>query len=157
MLEECPHCYSRVFASEAGECPSCRKNIKDPNGTDPNRTALSIAEGRSLPPNCCDCDLPTDRQVRVKSEIPGHPGSHLKTWTYVLLVPLLGFWAVLMALFAGKDDGRRGRSGETFIVHMPQCKACGATRRPQPIRIDREHGLLTFVVHVNFKKRVTLT
>jgi hypothetical protein len=157
VLEECPHCYTGVFPSDAGECPSCRKNVRDRSGTDPLRTALDVSETVSLPPYCCECDAPTERVVRVKSKIPGQGESGNETiWILALLAVFFSFFAPLIGLFArAGEDRRAGRSGETFIVHLPQCDTCGSVRAPKPIRVDRERQTLTFVVHVDFKRRVT--
>ncbi|HEX7901550.1 MAG TPA: hypothetical protein VF950_27570 [Planctomycetota bacterium] len=68
----------------------------------------------------------------------------------------MGLISPLVAFFAeGGDDERRGRSGETLRVSLPQCELCGAAGAPKPIRVDRERSVLTFVVHVGFKRRVT--
>jgi hypothetical protein len=36
---ECPHCYTQVAVMADGTCPSCRKNVNDTEGTNPDMTA----------------------------------------------------------------------------------------------------------------------
>jgi len=155
VLEECPHCYTAVIPSAHGECPSCRKNFHDRAGTDPTRTALHVSEARALPPYCHGCDAPTDRFVDVIAKVPGY-GSRANLGSWLLLYyAILSLFAPFIGLFSvAGDDAERGRSGERFKVSLPQCAACGAAGRPRPVRIDRERGLLTFIVHVSFKKRI---
>jgi hypothetical protein len=153
MLDECPHCFSRVIASSGGECPACRKNIRDTAGTDPARTSMSMLPGAQLPQFCCDCDRATDRYVEVKSTIGGPGGRDWGPIWSILFLPIS--WA-LSLVFALESRSQRlnRRSNDLAVVKIPQCESCAAERRPVPIRVDTEELRLTFVVHRDFKKRV---
>ncbi len=132
MLEDCPHCYTRVVPMTDGTCPACRKNVRDLAGVDPDRVTMTVAQGDVLPGVCCACGRETSRFVRVIST-KGDPG------LLGLIVAMLVYCvAVAMSLaFAYKTS-------RVIEVHLPQCDSCGAGGPPKPRYVDYDNVRMTF-------------
>ncbi len=146
MIQECPHCYVRMFPSAAGVCPSCNKNIHDCTDAAPDLTRVDISPLDILPGNCLECDRPTTRRVKVKrSKVEGN-GDH-PLLTALLSLILLPFGWI-----------RIGSSGQRYSLSMkilvPQCDGCASSGIPEPEYVDFEEGRMSFVVHKHFRERV---
>ena len=159
MIVECPHCYTRVFPTSAGECPACRKNTNDTQDTEPDRTAVTIRHLTELNRFCCDCGYPTERRVTVTQQISHKTGpkdsdigpSGIAALIIGYAMMALTFPIVPFLLFFGKSG--KGRVSDVAIVRIPQCKTCAQHRKLEPIRVNSEELLLTFVVHKEFRNR----
>jgi hypothetical protein len=144
---ECPHCFTRVIPTSEGECPACRRNVRETGGTDPTKTTLSIADGAAtLPRYCCDCGRSTERRLKVKCKITSDVESG---WAAVLST----IFAALTGVFVGgiEDDPHRR---VTLVIRIPQCEMCASHGRPVPVRVNLEESRMTFVVHKEFESRV---
>lgn len=156
MIVECPHCYNRVMAGPDGECPSCRRNVNDKTATDASMSSVYIAHLADVPPVCCGCGRRTDRYVKVRLKTAGDKA--YREWRssslWLLILGTVCLAPVFLVLYLTRGSGR-GRAGDTIVVRMPQCEACGAMGAPTPIAVDTEHCGMRFAVHVELKRRIS--
>jgi hypothetical protein len=139
---ECPHCYTRVLVSAAGQCPACSKNTKDPRlGSAPPRTKTTIREGVRLPAICYNCGTPTDRTTTIRHRWQAAGDSRI--------VRAMAFWVapgwVLLSWLLGRS--RR----PSMRVRLPECVSCSQVSTPTLEHTDFGAGEITLVVHKNFR------
>ena len=149
-IVECPHCYTHVIPTSAGDCPACSTSMSKVAEADSDKTSFSIDHEAALQPYCCGCGTPTDRYVRVVQRISRERDSRDSSAQMLTVLVLVGGWMVLPFAWL---FGFRGRIGDTMVVRMPQCQACAADGTPVPLRVNSEELRMTFVVHKTFKER----
>jgi hypothetical protein len=143
MIVECPHCYTRVIPIENDTCPSCHKNVLEIKNIKQHLTSIAIKESSALPKYCCQCNLPTNRFVTVKESV--------KTGDVNLLLRLMVFiFSPILILFTEGDNRR------SMKVKMPQCSQCARKSGLKPLHVDFENYQMTFVVHKEFRERVSV-
>lgn len=145
MIIECPHCFTSVVPAGSGECPACRSNVNDTEGLDRTKTSLSVRCGSTLPEVCCGCGAATDRLVRVRSAIPKQGGE--STW----LIAIASLFGGLLGAMVQSSVDPNQRSGDVLVVDLPQCTLCAPQGNPEPIRVNRDERVMTFVVHEDLK------
>jgi len=129
LVVECPHCHVRVLPLPNHICPSCRNDMTNLEGVDPNQVSLAIHEAEELPSFCYSCNRYTERLIRVSAD----QESDLET-----------------ALFG------RSRSENTtnVIIYLPECEDCSNINEPVKTDVDYDHQTITLLVHKGFRDRV---
>src|SRR5690349_2527267 len=69
MATECPHCFRTVIPLAGGNCPNCRRNVKEPPSFGAGWGAVWITEQSKLPEACCTCDEPCQRTVTISKSL----------------------------------------------------------------------------------------
>ena len=133
MVQECPHCHTRVLPKEDNLCPACGKNVLDTIQADLSVRSLTVKGAVTLP-YCCTCCTPTDRIVTVREKFPENE--------------LAKFIEALIDYRSPHFSPTERR--RTVIVKLPQCKECGKKGKPKPTHVDFEHDEMTFLVHYKF-------
>ena len=144
---ECPHCLTRVLPNPEGICPACGKNTADTRGLDLSRTAMKIGPNARLPAVCFHCATPTELVYRVvrsqRASVTGQDAGQRLLWTVLSL-----FFGWIRAWTHLRNSAR-----ETLRVELPICESCSQNIQPEPERVDFADGLMTFVVHRQFKEQ----
>lgn len=139
---ECPHCYTRVLPSAAGQCPACGKNTRDPRlGSALPRTKTTIREGASLPAICYNCGTPTDRMTTIRRRWQAAGDS----W----IVRAMAFWVAPGWILLSWLLGRSPR--HTMRVRLPECVSCSQVSTPTVEHTDFGTGEITLLVHKGFR------
>lgn len=151
MILECPHCFTTVMPNAAGECPSCRNDVRRAANSDSAKTSLTVGHLVSLPAICCDCGRETMRTVSIRRKI-----SHRREYAPEPNVFVIGLIAGLAGLIVGLlRGGFSTRIGDTVIVRMPQCDRCRSNGSPAPTHVNAEELQMTFIVHRDLKQSVS--
>jgi hypothetical protein len=129
LVVECPHCHKKVVPKANNICPSCREDMSDMEGVDPNQTALTIREADELPSFCYSCNMYTERQIRISAD----KESDLENM-----------------LFGSSSP----EETSNVIIYIPQCEVCSDLNDPEPVEVDYEHQTMTIAVHKGFRERV---
>ncbi len=137
---ECPHCYTRVLPMENNICPACKMDMSDTHDIDPRLVSLVIRESDDLPPYCYSCNSYTERYVKVV----GDKGTLLDQ----------SFGSVV-SLFVPRRKIEENTSN--VFVRLPQCELCAEAGEPSPLYVDYINQNMTFIVNIDFKKRVQPT
>ena len=139
---ECPHCYTRVLPSAAGQCPACGKNTRDPRlGSALPRTKTTIREGASLPAICYNCGTPTDRMTTIRRRWQAAGDS----W----IVRAMAFWVAPGWILLSWLLGRSPR--HTMRVRLPECVSCSQVSTPTVEHTDFGTGEITLLVDKEFR------
>jgi hypothetical protein len=129
LIVECPHCHVRVLPMANNICPSCRNDITDLEGVDPNEISLVIHESEELPSFCYSCNRFTERVIRVSSDRE----SDLETSLFGSPLP---------------------ENTTNIIIYLPECEDCAQIKVPVKTSADYDHQTITLVVHKGFRERV---
>src|SRR4030095_11195414 len=118
LVVECPHCHKKVVPKANNICPSCREDMSDMEGVDPNQTALTIREADELPSFCYSCNMYTERQIRISAD----KESVMENMVFGSCSP---------------------EETSNVIVYIPQCEVCSDLNDPEPVEVDYEHQTMT--------------
>jgi len=128
LIIECPHCHTHVIPMANNICPSCREDMLDMQGVDPNRVALAVHESEEFPSFCYSCNTYTERLIRVTPD----KESDVET------------------LLFGQ---RPPESTTNIIVYLPECELCSELE-VELVEVDYEHQTMKIMVHRGFQERV---
>jgi hypothetical protein len=144
-ITECPHCYRKVVPSQAGECPSCGKNVGVAPSSGNRKRLLVIRGGESLPNICFSCAGSAHRFVIVKiSNVDA--ATSLRRSLFSILVPL-------GRLFTAFDSAKSDRF---LSVKLPVCDNCRRRKvKPEVQSFDLESREVRVIVHEQFLDSVS--
>ena len=103
---------------------------------------MVISVHHTLPPYCCRCDGPADFYTTVSRKSDRGGESALVRLSLLLISPLL--W-----LFTGP------KSRVIVTMPVPICEPCFRAAPVEPVSVDFQDGAMTFLVHRDWKRRVT--
>lgn len=147
MIEECPHCHTRVVPLKDNICPACHKSVVNQVGADLSVTTITVDDVRSLPPYCVLCGRETKRvqHLRKTRKDPDPSGSAAANRLALSQGGLVGELAAWILRF-GKQD---------IVFSIPYCERCQNEHRRLSVRhVDWDRRLLTLLAHVDFKQRL---
>lgn len=136
---DCPHCYSRIFPTREGLCPSCRGDLSAPK-LQP-LTSVQIRLGDEIPLLCVCCGQATKETIDVgRSKTEGG-----QAWPIKVLVFL--FSPMLMLLAQRELQGKRSE----LSFQLPFCASCRSQRpAPQPAFVNYAQHEMELIVHDDF-------
>lgn len=152
MITDCPHCFNKVLPAADGTCPSCRKNVNDASGLDPDFTSVTIRTREPLPPCCMLCGFETDRLQEV-SRGAGATGVIARFLLSGLVFILVGLFSLLLAIIG---SNRLLREGPSIVLRIPICGDCSKKGAVRPFNIDMEDYTMQFLVHKRFKEELEI-
>ena len=155
MIQECPHCHTKILPV-GKRCTACGKNVHDTAGADLTVTSLRISHSAALPCVCCQCNLPTERRVRVKRtrRWGDHPLLIAFFWiTYPVYQLSMWLASQFMPIAYIQSSAPKSRR-RTVCLYMPYCDSCAARATLDPRYVDFEKHSMTFLVHREFAEQV---
>jgi hypothetical protein len=147
MINDCPHCHTRVIPNADGTCPSCTKDTRDVTGTEPYVIRITIAEGQPLPPYCVLCGRETERTVKITRR--GHDKRSRKAAS-----GRIGLYALALGLLGYVFSSVIGASRKVVSLRLPVCEVCHRTDRVQVVNVDFERNAITVFGHRDFRSRL---
>ncbi len=146
MIVECPHCLRRVLPKSDGTCPSCGKDPKNTQGTDPARAVLMVHPRTRFPTSCFHCTMPATKTVAAAFSNE----SVSKDIGRVLMRKMIPFG--LGRVFAAFD---RAQNDLSMQVMLPICKGCRSQRiTPKVQSFDLQSRQAHVIVHKDFAQAV---
>lgn len=145
MLEECPHCFSRIVPMGDGTCPRCQKDTKDTSGVDGGLRPVTVTRRMTFPNACVVCGANTTRKRRVSESI----GSNVNVTGLGLLSLFIGVYAALLQRYVFKNDQKFTES-----VRVPVCDACHSASKVRVLGTDYKKHEMTILVHERCRKQM---
>ncbi len=147
-MQECPHCYNRVMITSNGECPACRKNIRDISEANKDKTAVTIPIDAKIPSCCFVCGQETSRGQKLSFQFEGSENGlsdiNQRQVEFSGIIAFL-FWP----LYKKRLRKSMGHTYEQYIAVCESCKEAAEEVEPLNCLPNAECKL---VVHKTFKK-----
>ena len=155
MATECPHCFRTIIPLAGGNCPNCRRNVKDAPPQAAGMKSIWIDEKMQLPQVCCTCGERCQRFITVSQSMAysttdsrsyrRDDGAAVRLGASLILG---GLFVKLYELFT---------SGEPTDVHnvvvkvkMPHCHNCSSQQPLEPQKVDFDYCKMRFAVCQRF-------
>ena len=138
-ITECPHCHVKILPTKDNYCPACRMDLASPEDVDSNQVSLTIHEDEPLPSYCFQCGRFTERTVSVEGDEESDLARAVRRLGNLL----------------PHADLRTDEDTANVFISMPQCENCSESNTIQSMHVDFDQQTITFLVHQDFKNRVT--
>ena len=145
MLEDCPHCYTRMIPMADGRCPSCQGDTDDCSSYDPDLAMVTVAQRQTLPNCCLVCGQTTDREVVLTLGSGSDVGTNIA-------ISIAGIALSLLAGFGFAKTG--GGDKQHMTIRVPVCPRCKGHPRLEPRHLDFQNYQAKFLAHRRFGEAI---
>lgn len=143
MIQECPHCHTKVIPGVDGNCPACRRSVADLDDADPGVTTVVLNDVRPLPPFCVGCGQTTTRIKILRGATADRDPTN---------APAMRFWVLQVLRLAWLLETQPRKRAR---VPLPLCRECEEAGWKLELRhIDWNNHMITILASVKFKQRL---
>lgn len=152
-VQDCPHCFMRVYLFADGACPRCQKNALDTATINTELRAIWLRELDRLPDCCQLCGAGASRKVRTEQSRAWEEGEGTSNTRHVMAIAVGIFvglvsniFGLIWYLIVRDKGGGSNRGYQKIVLQLPRCNACSNVNI-EPAGASFPDGALKIVAH----------